>query len=184
MRGSPRAPGFSCEQSASIPLILQEPADFTCTQPRDPPPHRFYMPISWQRENIFGTSGESNQVFCGGSSTSQPPCYILRVCYKFHRFFDATPPQSRNNLGYTLLSSHCTRHFSLPHHAPIFSRIHPLDGQGRHIWRIVRSRVQSPVSRVQCLTPASRVQEFRYAFCLEHCNDDRMRVIIKLNQTF
>ena len=136
VRGSPRAPGFSCEQSASIPLILQEPADFTCTQPRDPPPHRFYMPISWQRKNIFGTSGESNQVFCGGSSTSQPPCYILRVCYKFHRFFDATPPQSRNNLGYTLLSSHCTRHFSLPHHAPIFSRIHPLSGQGRHFWQI------------------------------------------------
>ena len=99
-------------------------------------PHRFYMPISWQRKNIFGTSGESNQVFCGGSSTSQPPCYILRVCYKFHRFFDATPPQSRNNLGYTLLSSHCTRHFSLPHHAPIFSRIHPLSGQGRHFWQI------------------------------------------------
>ena len=41
VRGSPRAPGFSCEQSASIPPILQEPADVTCTQPRDLPPPSF-----------------------------------------------------------------------------------------------------------------------------------------------
>ena len=32
------APGFSREQSATIPLILQESADATCAQPRDPPP--------------------------------------------------------------------------------------------------------------------------------------------------
>ena len=36
VRFSPRAPGFSCEQSASISLILQDSADATSTQPRDP----------------------------------------------------------------------------------------------------------------------------------------------------
>ena len=35
-------------------------------------------------------------------------------------------------------SSPYTRHFSLPHHAPTFSRIYPLNGQGRHVWQIVR----------------------------------------------
>ena len=47
-------------------------------------------------------------------------------------------PQSRTNFGHIPLSSHCTIHFSLPHHAPIFSCICPPGGQGRHVWQIGR----------------------------------------------
>ena len=54
VRCSPRTPDFSREQSASIPLILQESADAICTQPRDPPPpsllHAIFVTI---RENIW-----------------------------------------------------------------------------------------------------------------------------------
>ena len=45
---------------------------------------------------------------------------------------------SSTNLGHISLSSHCTRHFPLPHHAPTFSCIYSPGGQGRHIWQIVR----------------------------------------------
>ena len=79
------------------------------------------------RENIFSSSWESSQGFRGGSSTSQPPYYILMICCNLYRYFDATP-YSRTDLGHTPFSSRCTRHFSLPHYAPIFSRIHPLGG--------------------------------------------------------
>ena len=91
VRCSPCTPGFSCEQYASTPLILQESADHTCTQRRDPPPPSFlHANFVVIRENIFDTSRESNQGFHGGSSMSQPSCYILRLCHKFHRFFHAT----------------------------------------------------------------------------------------------
>ena len=30
-------------------------------------------------------------------------------------------------------SSPCTRHFSLPHDAPVFNHIYPLGGEGRHV---------------------------------------------------
>ena len=141
VRCFPRAPGFRREQYAWIPLILQESADTTCTKPRDPPPplflHANFVAI---RENIFGSSGESIQGFRGESSTLQPPCYRFHLLhYKFHRFFEALP-QSRTDLRHIPLSSRCARHFSLPHHAPIFSQIHPLGGQGRHVWQIVTQR--------------------------------------------
>ena len=64
--------------------------------------------------------------------------------------------QFRNDLGDILLCSWCRIHFSLSHYVPIFSRIHPLGGQGRHVWRIVRSRDQRSVSSVQ--SHALRVQ--------------------------
>ena len=79
-------------------------------------------------------------------------------------------PRSRTDFGHILLSSRCKRHFSLPHHAPMFSSIYPPVGQGRHVWQIVRPRfqslkpsVQSPVFSVQrsessVQSPASRVQ--------------------------
>ena len=55
----------------SIPLILQERADVTCTRPRHPPPpsflHANFVAI---REDKFGFLGESNQGFRGGSLTS------------------------------------------------------------------------------------------------------------------
>ena len=44
------------------------------------------------------------------------------------------PAQSRTSLGFISLSSHHTKQFSLPHHAPTFSRIHPPDGLGRYSW--------------------------------------------------
>ena len=47
-------------------------------------------------------------------------------------------PQSRTDFGHIPLSSRCTRHFSLPHHAPILNWIHPLGGQGRQVWQLVR----------------------------------------------
>ena len=42
--------GFCPEQDASIPLILQESADATCTQPRDSPPQLFLhvFTVLWQ----------------------------------------------------------------------------------------------------------------------------------------
>ena len=79
-------------------------------------------------------------------------------------------PRSRTDFGHILLSSRCKRHFSLPHHAPMFSSIYPPGGQGRHVWQIVRPRfqslkpsVQSPAFSVQrsessVQSPASRVQ--------------------------
>ena len=76
---------------------------------------------------FYSSSWESSQGFRGGSSTSQPPYYILMICCNLYRYFDATP-YSRTDLGHTPFSSRCTRHFSLPHYAPIFSRIHPLGG--------------------------------------------------------
>ena len=93
MRCSNRAPSFGCEQSASIPLILQESADATYTQPRHPPPPLFlHIIFVAMRENIFGSSRESNQGFRGGGLTSQPPCYILlMLCYKFHRCHHHSP---------------------------------------------------------------------------------------------
>ena len=45
VRRSPGTPGFSREQSTSIPLILQETAHATCTQPLDPPPPSFLHAI-------------------------------------------------------------------------------------------------------------------------------------------
>ena len=55
---------FIGEKSASVPLILQESADATCTQPCYPfPPsflHANFVPI---KENIVGSSGELNQGF-------------------------------------------------------------------------------------------------------------------------
>ena len=47
-------------------------------------------------------------------------------------------PQSRTDIGYISISSHCTRHFSVRHHASVFSRVYPLGGEGRHAWQIVR----------------------------------------------
>ena len=34
------------------------------------------------------------------------------------------------------ISSSCRRHFSLPNHAPLFSRIYPLGGQFMDVWKI------------------------------------------------
>ena len=109
VRCSPRALGFNCEQSASITLILQKSANATCTQPCDPPTlsvlHANFVAIG---ENIVDFSGnrtrafsvgpreyssllrESNQGFLSGTSASQPQCYILMLCYKFHRYFYPT----------------------------------------------------------------------------------------------
>ena len=117
--------------------------------PPPPPPHASFLDANFVaiRENIFGSSEESNKGFCGGTSASQPPSQISS---SFNDFL-MPAPQYRTDLGHTLLSSHCTRGFSLAHDAPIFSRIHPLGGQGRHVWQIVRSRVQSPAFRVQHL---------------------------------
>ena len=138
VRCSPRTPDFSCKQSASIPLILQEPGDVTSTHPCDPPPPSFsHANLVAIRENIFSSSRELNQSFRSGSSTSQPPCYISMLCYKFHRFFHATNTVQDWPWIYSLFHC-CTRHFSLPHHVPIFSRIHPLGREGRHVWQIVR----------------------------------------------
>ena len=52
-------------------LILQKPADVTCIKPCDPPPPSF-LPANFVAimENMFSFSGESNQGFRGGSSTS------------------------------------------------------------------------------------------------------------------
>ena len=136
LRCFPRVPGFSREHSASIPPHSAR----VSWRSRDPPPplflHANFVAI---RENIFDSSVESDQGFRGESSTLQPPCYRLILHYKFHKFFE-TLPQSRTDLGHIPLSSRCARHFSLPHHAPIFSRIHPLDGQGRHVWQIARQQ--------------------------------------------
>ena len=91
VRYSPRALGFSREQSASIPLILKKSVDATSTQHRDlPPPSFLHANFVAIRENIFSSPGESNQGFRGESSTSQPPTHILILCYKFYRFFHAT----------------------------------------------------------------------------------------------
>ena len=140
VRCSPRTPDFSCKQSASIPLILQEPGDVTSTHPCDPPPPSFsHANLVAIRENIFSSSRELNQSFRSGSSTSQPPCYISMLCYviNFTDFFKP-PTQSSTDLGHTPLFSCCIRHFSLPHHVPIFNRIHPLGRQDRHVWQIIR----------------------------------------------
>ena len=64
--------------------------------------------------------------------------------------------QFKNDLGDILFWSCCRIHFSLSHYVPRFSRIDPLDGQGRYVWQIVRSRDQRPVSSVQ--SHALRVQ--------------------------
>ena len=65
---SPLAPAFNREQSTSVSLILQEPADATRTQPHDPPPTLFLHANSVViRENIFDSSGESNQGFRDGT---------------------------------------------------------------------------------------------------------------------
>ena len=153
VRCSPRASGFSHEQSASIPLILQESADATCTQPRNPPSplflHTSFVAIrknvcmyiylfiySWIikiKITIFGSSGESNQGF-SAVGVRRHNYHATYSCYVINfTDFLMPPPQSRIDLGHTPLSSCCTRHFSLPHHTPIFSRIHPLCGQGRHV---------------------------------------------------
>ena len=48
--------------TSSIPLILQESADTTCTQPCDPPyPSFLSTNLVATREMIFGSSQESNQ---------------------------------------------------------------------------------------------------------------------------
>ena len=49
--------------------------------------------------------------------------------------FDDT---TRTDFVHIPLSSRCTRHFSLPHHAQIFSHICPLGEQDRHVRQIVR----------------------------------------------
>ena len=65
-------------------------------------------------------------------------------------------PRSRTDFEHILLSSRCKRHFSLPHHALMFSSIYPPGGQGRHVWQIVRTRFQSLKPSVQ--SPAFSVQ--------------------------
>ena len=63
---------------------------------------------------------------------------MLQILQLFLMDFLMAPQQSRTDLGHTLLSSRCTRRFSLSHHAPLYSRIHPLGGQCRHFWQIVK----------------------------------------------
>ena len=123
----PQFPSFCKSQVMSPPHILVIPL----------PPSFSHANLVAIRENIFGSSRELNQGFRSGSSTSQPPCYISMLCYKFHRFFHATNTVQDWPWIYSLFHC-CTRHFSLPHHVPIFSRIHPLGREGRHVWQIVR----------------------------------------------
>ena len=54
------------------------------------------------------------------------------------------PAQYRISLGYISLSSHHTKQFSLPHHAPKLSRIHPPDGLARYSGRMSRYPTHSP----------------------------------------
>ena len=153
VRCSLLAPGFRGEQSASIPLILQESADTTCTHPPDvPPPSFLHANFVAIRENRFSSSRELNQSFRGGTSASQPPPYILILILK--DFF-----MHHHSLG--ILSFPVAAHFSLLHHAPIFSWIHPLDEQGRYVWGIVRFIVKHSESSVQSL--ASRVQRLKFS---------------------
>ena len=83
VRCSPRTPDFSREQSASIPLILQESGDATCTRPCDPP-----SPIVFARQ-LCGNKEEYIWLL-RGIEPGLPRCYILMLCYKFHRFIGAT----------------------------------------------------------------------------------------------
>ena len=118
VRCSPRALGFSCEQSASITLILQKSANATCTQPCDPPTlsvlHASFVAIG---ENIADFSGNRTRAFSVGpreySSLQRHNHHATYQCYVIN-FTDIfiPPPQSRTDLGHTPLSSHCTRHFS------------------------------------------------------------------------
>ena len=106
--------------------------------------HRFYTPISCNKaEHIWLLRG-LNQGFHGGTFTSQLP---LMLCYKFYTFFDATTTVQDWPWTYSPFQSLHKTFFSAPPR-PIFSRIHLLGGKGRHVWRIVRSRVQRPESRV------------------------------------
>ena len=59
------------------------------------------------------------------------------LCFKFHRFFNATT-KVQDYFEHIPPSSHYTKHFPLPHHAPIFSHIYLPGGQGRHVSQIVR----------------------------------------------
>ena len=155
VRCSLHAPGFRGEQSASIPLILQESADATCTHPPDvPPPSFLHANFVAIRENRFSSSKELNQSFRGGTSTSQPPPYILILILKDFFMHHHSPGQT---LG--ILSFPVAAHFSLLHHAPIFSWIHSLGGQGRYVWGIVRFIVKRSESSIQSL--ASRVQRLK-----------------------
>ena len=65
---------------------------------------------------------------------SQPPWCPLLQCSKLFSFFIPLP-QARTNPGHIPLSSHCTRHSSLPHHAPILTHIYSLGGYSRQVWQ-------------------------------------------------
>ena len=127
-------------QWLNIPFILQESADATCRQPHAPLPLPSLLNANFvaTRKNIFGFSWESNQKFHGGNLTLQPPCYQIMLCSEFYSWFNPiTTVQDCH--GHIPLFSCCTRHFSQPHHAPMFSWIYPLGGKGRHgsyLWKL------------------------------------------------
>ena len=122
-----------------ISVILQEWAEATCTQPRDPLPPTSLLHANFVtlRDNAFGFVVELNQGFHGGSSTSQPPYYLLLSRSKSYSLFIPLP-QSRADPGDILFSICYARYFYLLHHTPIFSQIYQLGGQCTHVWKIVR----------------------------------------------
>ena len=107
------------------------------------------------RQNIVHFTENRTRTFSVGlrRHNHHVTCYVINFTNIF-----ITPPHSRTDLGHTPLSNRCTRHFSLPHHALIFSRIHPLGGQADtfDVYSGPESRVQRPKSSDQC--PPSRAQ--------------------------
>ena len=80
VRCSSRTQVFSPKQSVSIPLILQDSAVATCTQPRyHPPPSFLHANFVAVRKNIFDSLGNGTRASASGRSTSQPPCTMLHI---------------------------------------------------------------------------------------------------------
>ena len=102
-------------QWLNISLFLQESADVTCTQPRDPPTtsllYAYFLAI---REKIFDSSRKLKQDFHDGSSLPQPPCYQLVLCPNFDSWFDPTITVQDWPWTYSLSQSLHKTFFSAP----------------------------------------------------------------------
>ena len=90
VRCSPCAPGLAVSNLFQFPSCCKNQLTALAHNLGSRSPIIFTGQFRGNKGEYIWLLRESNQGFRGGSSTSQSPCYILMLCYRFHRFFYST----------------------------------------------------------------------------------------------